>query len=111
MEQFKKWCALKSNLKVMHSHKKLPCGPARNLAVSKSAGDYVLCIDIDDRLASKDVLKRLLEGLDGKDIYTCSYVTRRDKREVVLKPEDIKQLASMPVAIWTKVFKRELWVN
>ena len=89
MEQFKKWCALKSNLKVMHSHKKFPCGPARNLAVSKSAGDYVLCLDIDDRLASKDVLKKLLEGLDGKDIYTCSYVSRKDKKEVGLKPQDI----------------------
>lgn len=111
MEQLKKWCALKGNLKVMHSHKKLPCGLARNLAVSKSSGDYILCLDIDDRLASKDVLKRLLEGLDGKDIYTCSYVTRRDKKEVVLKPQDMSQLARMPVAIWTKAFKRALWVN
>lgn len=73
----------------MHSHKKLPCGTARNLAVSKSSGDYILCIDIDDKLASKDVLKRLLEGLDGKDIYTCSYVTKRDKKHIVLKPQDM----------------------
>lgn len=89
MEEFKKWCTLKSNLKVIHSHKKLPTGPARNLAVSKSSGDYVLCLDVDDRLASKSVLKKLLEGLDGKDIYTCSYVSRRDKREIVLKPQDM----------------------
>lgn len=81
---------LKDNLKVMHSHRKIPCGSARNLAVSKCSGDYVLCLDIDDKLASKDVLKRLLEGLDGKDIYTCSYIARRDKREVVLKPQDIR---------------------
>ena len=90
MEQFKKWCALKSNLKVIHSHKKLTCGIARNLAVSKSSGDYIFCLDIDDRLASKDVLKRLLEGLDGKDIYTCSYVTKRDKKYIVLKPQDMQ---------------------
>lgn len=111
MEQFKKWCTLKSNLKVIHSHKKLTCGIARNLAVSKSSGDYILCLDIDDRLASKDVLKRLLEGLDGKDIYTCSYITRKDKSKVILKPQNISQLTSMPIAIWTKVFKRALWVN
>ena len=90
MEHFKKWCALKSNLKVMHLHKKIPAGSARNLAVSKCTGEYVFCIDIDDRIASKDALKKMLEGLDGKDLYTCSYISRRDKREVVLKPQDMR---------------------
>ena len=111
MEHFKKWCALKSNLKVMHLHKKIPCGPARNLAVSKAAGDYVMCIDIDDRLASKEALSKVLDGLDGKDIYTCSYISRRDKHEFILKPQDMEQLAKMPVACWAKICKRELWVN
>lgn len=75
---------------MIHSHIKLPSGPARNLAVSKCTGEYVFCIDIDDRIASKDALKKMLEGLDGKDLYTCSYISRRDKSEVVLKPQDMR---------------------
>lgn len=111
MEEYQRWYAFKKNLKVMHSKKRIPCGPARNLAVSKCSGEYVLCIDIDDKLASKEVLGKVLRGLDGKDIYSCSYRSRKDKVDFIMKPESITQLAKTPIAIWTKIFKRELWVN
>ena len=95
----------------MHSDKRVFCGQARNLAVSKCSGEYVMCVDIDDRLESKDTLGKVLKSLDGKDIYACSYMSRRDKCEIVFKPTNMEQLARIPVAIWAKVFKRELWVN
>lgn len=68
----------------------MPPGTARNLAVEKAVGDYIMCVDIDDRLARNDVLKKVMDGLDGKDIYACSYVSRKDKKEVVLKPQNAK---------------------
>lgn len=95
----------------MHSHKKMHIGPARNLAYSKSAGDYILCLDIDDKLASQDAMNKLLGALDGKDIYACSYHSRIHGKDVLLKPTTLEQIAQCPVACWTKVYKRELYVQ
>lgn len=111
MEAWKRRCLLKDNLKVMHVAKPLAAGPARNLAWEKCSGEYVMCLDVDDRLASADALKKVMEGLDGKDAYACSYVSRRDRKVFTLKPETPEQLAEMPVACWTKICRRELWVK
>lgn len=78
METYKRWCLKKGNLKIIHAKRRMPCGVARNLAVSKCSGEYVFCLDIDDKLASNDVLKKVIDNLDGKDLYACTYISRRD---------------------------------
>lgn len=110
MEVFKKWIEKEHSLKVIHSKQRLRIGPARNIAVKQAAGDYILCMDVDDKLHGKDALEKALAGLDGKDLYACSYWSRRDKQAVSLAPKDKFQLASCPVACWTKICKRELYV-
>lgn len=110
MDVYRKWVKRHSNLKVMHCGHRLAIGPARNLAWQKCVGEYVLCLDVDDKLASHDTLKRVLEGLDGKDIYFCPYKSRRDSKDVMLAPKDTASLAAAPVAAWTKVYRRELYV-
>lgn len=57
-----------------------------------------------------DALKKLIDGLDGKDLYVCSYWSRRDNVSFKLEPRTFLQLANCPVACWTKVYKRELYV-
>lgn len=73
-------------LKVMYSKKRVSCGSGRNLAFKHSCGEYVFCMDIDDKLASEDTLDKLIAGLDGKDMYFCPYFSRKDKKTVVLAP-------------------------
>lgn len=97
-------------MKVIHSHRHLNIGPARNIAVQQAVGEYVFCMDIDDKMATSESLPKLLDGLDGKDIYSCSYFSRRDQKAITLHPESLGQLASCPVACWTKVYRRELYV-
>lgn len=111
MDELKKWCEKHDNLKVVHCSKRLSAGTARNIAHQQCSGEYVMCLDIDDKLCSKDILKKVVDGLDGKDIYACSYTSRKDKRDFILKPENIAQMAKMPVACWSKIVKRELWIE
>lgn len=44
------------NMKVVKWQRKLPVGTARNIAFKDCSGEYVMCLDIDDRLAGNDVL-------------------------------------------------------
>ena len=111
LETYVKLMKEDKRLKVMHSKRRVSCGSARNLAFKHSCGEYVFCMDIDDKLASEDALDKLLAGLDGKDIYFCSYASRKDKKNAVLSPHSIAESAKMPVAAWTKVYKRELYVE
>ena len=88
MEIYKKWMEKNNNLKIIHTKNRLPIGPGRNFAWQKCVGDYVLCLDVDDKLASQDTLKKVLEGLDGKtDIYACPYKSRKDKVDVIYAPK------------------------
>lgn len=73
MDTWKKWVEKEKSLKVMHFHKKLAPGPARNAAAQKASGEYIFCLDVDDKLVSADTLKKVIDGLDGKDVYVCSY--------------------------------------
>lgn len=107
---FKKWIDKEHSLKVIRSKHQLNIGLARNIAVQQARGDYVFCLDIDDKLASLDALKTLIDSLDGKDIYVCSYYSRRDQKNIILKPTSYLQLAQCPVACWTKAYKRQLYV-
>lgn len=78
LETYAKLMKQDKRLKVMHSKQRVSCGSARNLAFHHSCGEYVFCMDIDDKLASEDALDKLLAGLDGKDLYFCTYLSRRD---------------------------------
>ena len=98
-------------MKVVAWRSRLPAGSARNIAWSNSSGEYVMCIDSDDVLAGPDVLQRVLDGLDGKDFYACSFISRAAGKARTLKVASAEEAACIPVACWTKIVKRELWVN
>ena len=110
MDKLKAWMTKEDQLRVMHSHRRLTIGPARNLAYEKSSGEYILCLDMDDRLAPGSLAK-LLDSLDGKDVYVCSYHDRAAGKDVMLEAVTPGQLARCPVAAWTKVYRREMYVQ
>lgn len=98
-------------MKVVKWKHKIAAGTARNIAFKECIGEYVMCLDIDDKLASPDVLKKVIDGLDGKDFYACPFISRADGKARMLKVENAEQAASIPVACWTKIVKRQLWVD
>ena len=53
----------------------------------------------------------MLDGLDGKDFYACSFISRAAGKARTLKVASAEEAACIPVACWTKIVKRELWVN
>lgn len=110
MEAWKKWVEKHDNVKVMHFSKRVSIGPSRNNAVKHAVGEYVFFMDVDDKFYDKQTLKKVIDGLDGKDLYVCSYWSRRDNVSFKLMPKTFLQLANCPVACWTKVYKRELYV-
>lgn len=65
MDAWKKWVEKERTLRVIHSQKRIHIGTARNLAVKEAKGDYILCLDVDDKLYDKDVLKKVIDGIDG----------------------------------------------
>ncbi|WP_407450940.1 glycosyltransferase family 2 protein [Fibrobacter sp.] len=93
------------NLTILHSDRKTSIGVARNLAFRESKGEYVFCLDIDDRFIG-DALERMISKLDGKDLYFCPYVSKKDG--VCCR---FSKIESAPVAAWTKVYKREFYVD
>lgn len=62
---------------------KLGISKARNLAISKSTGDYILIFDSDDLVTDKDFLKKLVETLErekenGYHVVYSDYIKRFD---------------------------------
>lgn len=100
------------NLKIIKSQFKVGCGTARNNAVKYATGDYVYCVDIDDKLFD-GALPKILDKLDGTiDIYFCPYRTLKTNQDIFLKPKTITEFAcSCPVGTMGKLYKRSLYVN
>lgn len=105
----KSWQADHANLKVIRSESRVLCGTARNRAVKEAQGEYVYCVDIDDRLADKSVLPRILSALDGKDCYYCPFKDLRSGREDIVKVDTVEKLARMPTGVMNKIYKRDLY--
>lgn len=110
MDVFRAWAEREKNLRIIHGSRKLAPGPARNLAVEKCSGDYLMFLDIDDRIHDDKALERILGALGDKDVYACSYLSVKDNHVFVLKPESFFQLAQCPVAPWGKIYRRSLYV-
>lgn len=99
------------NVKIIKCNQRKLCGTARNIGVKYATGDYVYCMDIDDWL-NDDSLSKILEKLDGSiDIFYAPYKSLKDGKEVFIKPTSVKDFASIPVGVWNKIYKRNLYVQ
>lgn len=100
------------NLKVIKAKNKTGCGTARNVAVKYATGEYVYCVDIDDKLFD-GALPKILDKLNGTiDIYFCPYRTLKTNQDIFLKPKTITEFAcTCPVGTLAKLYKRSLYVQ
>jgi len=89
-------------------------GGSRNVGVENAKGDYILFLDCDDYLYSKDSLKQLNEIIENNkvDLVRLSFAGKNKiLTKVNIEDKTIKDLAnSVFVAPWTKCIKREKFV-
>lgn len=91
-------------------------GGARNLGILEASGDYIICLDSDDWLKNKDVLKLINDNLEDEDIMFLGFDLYKDGVEDLFpfKPNytNMYQAFTNDVcAIWTKVVKTNLLKN
>lgn len=91
------------------------CGGARNDGVRVADGDYIMFIDVDDKLISNDAIKLIKEKtVTNPDCILLSFQTKRpnmDPQVSVLKLDKPEMAAFGPVAPWTKVIRKDLYVD
>jgi len=99
------------NVKIIKCNQRKLCGTARNIGVKYATGNYVYCMDIDDWL-SENCLSKILEKLDGNtDIFYAPYKSLKDGNDVFIKPKTLRDFANVPVGVWNKIYKRNLYVQ
>lgn len=108
--------------KMLKNHKvlKVPYkkynGGTRNIGIMEATGDYIVCLDSDDWLKSKDTLQEINDNLDDEDIMFLGFDLYKDGQEglfpFIPNFETMSQAFTDDVcAIWTKVVKTELLRN
>lgn len=83
-------------------------GPARNFGFKHVTGDFYWLMDADDWLfphTLKEVFAKLKPEID------CLYVNFTSDLENLtpIHPKNKFELASMPVGVWNKIFKKSIW--
>jgi len=103
-------------LKTFILTKKAYNGGTRNIGVSKTIGEYILFLDCDDWIYSKDSLKAINEIVEmyGTDLIRLPYVAHKNNvnAKVMIKDDTLEKIAkSVFVAPWTKCVKRSKFVE
>lgn len=103
-------------IKLIELNKKRFNGGARNVGFDEATGDYILFLDCDDWLYSKDSLLAINEIINfyHSDLIRLPYVAHKNGVEgkVMLHENTCEKLAhSVFVAPWTKCIKRDKFVE
>lgn len=103
-------------IKLMELNFKAYNGGTRNIGVFNAIGNYILFLDCDDWIYSKDSLKAIYEvsSISKSDLIRLPYVAHKNGGEgkIMLKEKTIKDMAHTAfVAPWTKCIKKEKFVE
>lgn len=103
-------------IKLIELHKKAFNGGARNIGVRESTGEYILFLDCDDWVYSKDSLFTIAKTIDffHYDLVRLPYVAHKNNKEckIGLRENTCEKLVhSVFVAPWTKAVKRNKFVE
>lgn len=103
------------NHKIIPLKQKRLNGGSRNVGIVEAESDYIMCIDSDDWLTSKDILERINKSLRNEDIMFLGYsMLDKNGERAIDTPEhtNLDQAFKQDTcAIWTKVVKTEILKN
>lgn len=102
-------------IKLIELKEKAYNGGTRNIGVKEATKEYILFLDCDDWIYSKDSLKDIARiiATSHADLIRLSYVAHKQKEcRIRLKENNIKDLVnSVFCAPWTKCVKKEKFVK
>ena len=103
-------------IKLIQLTKKAFNGGARNIGFDNSSGEYILFLDCDDWLYSKDSLLGINEIINfyHSDLIRLSYIAHKNNKEVKISLRENncdKLVHSVFCAPWTKCIKREKFIE
>lgn len=102
-------------IKLIELNKKAYNGGTRNIGVKEANGNYILFLDCDDWIYSKDSIREIARtiSLTHADLIRLSYVAHKDKEcRIRLKEKNLDELANTVfVAPWTKCVKKDKFVE
>lgn len=102
-------------IKLLLNKSKRLSGGTRNVGITESTGDYILCIDCDDWLKDNHVLEDINNKITDEDVMFLGFgllLNDNIVNEVVLNPTDLIESfnISFPAA-WLKVVKRDIYLE
>ena len=103
-------------IKLMELNFKAYNGGTRNIGVFNAMGNYILFLDCDDWIYSKDSLKAIYEvaSISKSDLIRLPYVAHKNGGEgkIMLKENTLEKMAhTVFVAPWTKCIKKDKFVD
>lgn len=109
----KKYCKKYKQIKLIQNKSKRLSGGTRNVGITESTGDYIMCIDSDDKLIDNNVLQDIVNKLNGEDIMFLGYqMDGCGDLECILDIHNKEQALNCGLgANWLKVVKRKLYLE
>lgn len=85
---------------------------ARNFGISKSTGEYITCLDADDKLVPGAIEEHVKLLTDDMTIAQCSLMEFGDSHQVYPPKEtSLKQMLSYNTVYCNALFPRKAWVD
>ena len=110
-----KYRKLFKHCKVIYNKTKRLSGGSRNVGVSESTGDYVICMDCDDWLSDNKVFEDIINKLTDEDVMFLGFklfLNNNIISETILNPNNITESFLIPYpAAWLKVIKRDIFLK
>lgn len=109
----KKYCKKYKQFRLIENKSKRLSGGTRNVGITESTGDYIMCIDSDDWLKDDNVLQDIVNKLNGEDIMFLGYeMYGGDNATCILNIHNKDEAIKCGMgANWLKVVKRELYLD
>lgn len=103
---------LRENDKLIINKSKRLSGGTRNVGICEATGDYILCIDCDDKLLDNKVLEDINNKLNNEDIMFLGFKLNGGPNEVVIDAKTKTEAFDCGFgAPWLKVVKRDLYLK
>ncbi len=89
-------------------------GGSRNVGIAEASGEYIICIDCDDRFVDNNVFEDIDYKLNGEDIMFLDYIVHTIDYDMTCRQHyETKEEAifGYTCALWTKVCKKSFLLD
>ena len=86
---------------------------ARNVGIERATGDYIMCLDADDKLVPAGLEEHLKLMVDDKTIAQCALMEFGERHVVMIptKPTGLKRILMSNTIFCNALYPRQAWVD